>query len=271
MVPANIAKIVPPRICLHLRYVGIICSCTEGTGIKAQLLVLWLTCHHSAVWQGTECYHEERERKEKRAARAITQISWIISSLSWFSSSVPATHYSSNPARFSNPISTTWCSPSPARHVLSRRHAWGRKLHLQKQIDALQKRLAGYNRGGHWPWHKQYQPYQAQGAPHPISWAMSPPPCGTFFPSPFEFIFISQIHRITMPSFYTDLSNEVDYEICKGTPKRNTIEGMFTLLGVLLVKTCYSEWERSTSNCIGDFRYGRRLSEQSALKQWTKL
>ena len=94
---------------------------------------------------------------------------------------------STSPARLS--------SSSPARVSLadisnvSNRRPEPEESDLRKQIDALQQRLAEYERGGNSvacmvPHH---QPFPAQGLSYPMSWAMSPPPYGHFFPSPFGF------------------------------------------------------------------------------------
>ena len=155
-----------------------------------------------------------------------SRIQRIGSSMAKLSNPVPTARCSPSPTRLSSPASTqpgspastrpsspasirpsfpaatrpsfpptTWpSSPSPARlslgdisNVLARRHE-EEKSHLQKQIDDLQRRIAEYERGGHSAYMApQHQPYQVQGPPHPMSWAMSSPPYGTFFPSPFGF------------------------------------------------------------------------------------
>ena len=71
----------------------------------------------------------------------------------------------------SSPASPTrLCSPSPAR-------------------DALQQRLAEYERGSNSAASmvSRHQPFPVQGLSYPMSWAMSPPSYGYFFPSPFGF------------------------------------------------------------------------------------
>ena len=99
-----------------------------------------------------------------------------------------------SPTRLSSPASIQLSSPSPARvslgdisDMLARRHE-EEKSHLQKQIDDLQRTIAEYEKNGHSAYMApQHQLYHVQRPPHPMSRAMSPPPFGTFFPSPFGF------------------------------------------------------------------------------------
>ena len=59
----------------------------------------------------------------------------------------------------------------------------------KKQVDALQQRLAKYERGSNSAASMvlRHQPFSAQGLSYSMSWAKSPPPYGHFFPSPFGF------------------------------------------------------------------------------------
>lgn len=163
---------------------------------KALLVVSWLTYHYSTVWLWR--YHGGNRRwGVQRVARR--QIQWIRPSTSKLSNSVLTTCCSPTPTRLS-PDSTRPSSPSPARlslgdisNMLARRH----EEENCKQIDDLQRWIAKYERNGHSAYMgPQHQPYQVQGPPHPISWAMSPPPFRTFFPSPFGYILIAwlQLH-----------------------------------------------------------------------------
>ena len=130
----------------------------------------------------------------------------------------------------------------------------------------------------------QHQPYQVQGPPHPMSWAMSPPPYGTFFPSPFGFYphcmatTPFETPRTTMPG--TELNDEVDFDgvfsnYGNSSPlkiRRDIIEECWrkrcsaSNFAVLLVKKCYSERERATSNCTGDHRYGKKALSPKRMK-----
>ena len=130
----------------------------------------------------------------------------------------------------------------------------------------------------------QHQPYQVQGSPHPMGSAMSSPPYGTFFPSPFGFYSHCmattpfETPRTTMPG--TELNDEVDFDgvfsnYGNSSPlkiRRDIIEECWrkrcstSNFAVLLVKKCYSERERATSNCTGDHHYGKKALSPKRMK-----
>ena len=199
-------------------------------------------------------------------------------------SPVPTRACRSSPVRPVSPVPMRACSPSPVRSDLETNRYAEEKLYLQKQINDLTKRLAEYERGEQLSAYiaPHYHLYRAQGPPLPMSWAASPSPYGSFFPSPFGFYppFIAappfETPRTTMPTA-SELSDEVYFDAVfsnygNKSPlriRRNIIEECWrkarshSNFGVLLVKKAYSEKERATSNCTGDHHYGKKaLSPQ---------
>ena len=154
---------------------------------------------------------EEEECSEEQVDSHIQRRS---SSLPRLQNSVLTTHSSPSPVRPGSPVPKRSSHPSPVRPGLAEitkmqtsRHV-EETLYLQKQIDDLKKRLAECERGEQLSAYvaPHYHPYRAQGPPLPMSWAASPLPYGSFFPSPFGFYppFIAaspfETPRTTMPT-----------------------------------------------------------------------
>ena len=209
-------------------------------------------------------------------------------------SPAPTKVISPAPARLSCSGPTRLFSPSPARvsladisNVSARRHE-PEESHLQKKIEALERRLAEFEKGGHSTAHvvPHHQPYPAPVPlpPYPMSWAMSPPPYyGNILRSPLGF----HRHFMAASPFETpramipdELDDEIDFDgvfsnygsLSPLRVRQETIEESWRKscsqcnFGVLLVKSCFSERERATSNCTGDHRYGKKALSPKRLK-----
>ena len=231
---------------------------------------------------------EDEECSEEQVDSHIQQRS---SSPPRLRKSVPTTHSSPSPVRPGSPVPTRAYSPRPVRPGLAditnmQTSTYAEeKLYLQEHIDDLKKRVTEYEREQLSAYvAPHYHPYRAQGPPLPMSWAASPSPYGSFFPSPFGFYppFIAaspfETPRTTMPTS-SELNDEVDFDTVfsnygNQSPlriRRNIIEECWrkacshSNFGVLLVKKAYSERERAASNCTGDHRYGKKALSPKCL------